>query len=63
VLIDPEVLETLPENVLMGGMAEVVKYGCIRDPEILEIVSKPDWKSRLGELIERCVKIKIEVVE
>jgi 3-dehydroquinate synthase len=63
VLIDPEVLETLPESVLLAGMAEVVKYGCIRDPGILEIVSKPDWKSRLGELIERCVGIKIKVVE
>jgi 3-dehydroquinate synthase len=63
VLIDPEVLDTLPENVFRAGMAEVVKYGCIRDPEILEIVSKPDWKSRLGELIERCVGIKIKVVE
>lgn len=63
VLIDPEVLETLPESVLQAGMAEVVKYGCIRDPEILEIVSKPDWRDRLGELIGRCVIIKIKVVE
>ena len=63
VLIDPDVLDTLPENILLAGMAEVVKYGCIRDPEILEIVSEPDWKKRLGELIERCVGIKIQVVE
>jgi 3-dehydroquinate synthase len=57
------VLDTLPENILLAGMAEVVKYGCISDPEILEIVSEPEWKNRLGELIERCVTIKIEVVE
>ncbi len=31
VLMDPEVLDTLPLPVFMEGMAEVVKYGCIRD--------------------------------
>lgn len=63
VLIDPEVLNTLPERVFKAGMAEVIKYGCIRDPEILDMVSKDDYKDRIIELIERCVRIKIQVVE
>lgn len=63
VLIDPEVLETLPEEVFRAGMAEVVKYGCIWDPEILELVSAEDYKKQMIELIERCVSIKIKVVE
>lgn len=62
VLIDPEVLDTLPEAVYKAGMAEVVKYGCISDPEILDLVSNHD-KKRIAELIERCVRIKIDVVE
>jgi 3-dehydroquinate synthase len=62
VLIDPEVLETLPEAVYRAGMAEVIKYGCIWDPEILDLVVG-DYKSRMIELIERCVSIKIKVVE
>jgi len=65
VLIDPEVLNTLPENVFKAGMAEVIKYGCISDPEILDMVSKDDYNEAEmpTELIERCVRIKIKVVE
>jgi 3-dehydroquinate synthase len=63
VLIDPEVLDTLPEEVFRAGMAEVIKYGCIWDPEILELVSSKDYKKHMIELIERCVSIKIKVVE
>lgn len=63
VLIDPEVLSTLPERVFKAGMAEVIKYGCISDPEILDMVSKYDDNDRIIELIERCVRIKIKVVE
>lgn len=63
VLIDPDVLDTLPEEVFRAGMAEVVKYGCIWDPEILELVSAEDYKKQMIELIERCVSIKIKVVE
>ena len=34
VLIDPNVLDTLPENEFRAGMAEVVKHGIIRDKEL-----------------------------
>ena len=63
VLIDPEVLETLPESIFIAGMAEVIKYGCIWDREILNTVLKQDYKKQLEKLIERCVSIKIKVVQ
>lgn len=63
VLIDPELLNTLPERIFTAGMAEVIKYGCIWDPEILDIVSQEDYKNKISELIERCIRIKIKVVE
>ncbi|MEL7654457.1 MAG: 3-dehydroquinate synthase [Bacillota bacterium] len=63
VLIDPEVLETLPESIFTAGIAEVIKYGCIWDKEILNTVLEPDYKNQLEELIEKCVVIKIKVVE
>ena len=63
VLIDPEVLDTLPEDVFRAGMAEVIKYGCIWDPAILDLVSADDYKNKMIKLIERCVAIKIKVVE
>jgi len=34
VLIDPNVLKTLPDREFRAGMAEVIKYGVIWDPEL-----------------------------
>lgn len=34
VLVDPDLLRTLPPRQLRTGLAEVVKYGVIQDPEI-----------------------------
>ena len=36
VLIDPDVLESLPRRQLAAGFAEVVKYGLIDDPEFFD---------------------------
>ncbi len=71
VLIDPAVLDSLPEHIFTGGMAEVIKYGCIWDEEILDLARKESGstvdskreKEKLESLIARCVAIKIRVVE
>lgn len=62
VLIDPAVLQTLPDATFADGMAEVIKYGYIANPTILEMVSQPDYKARIGDVIYECVKIKRDVV-
>ena len=36
VVVDPDVLRSLPDRDLRAGMAEVVKYGFIADPELLQ---------------------------
>ena len=43
VLIDPNVLASLPDSTFADGMAEVVKYGYISNREILTMVSQPDY--------------------
>ena len=69
VIIDPDVLKTLPKNTFTDGMAEVIKYGCIRDPQILDMIGEMglngyDKKdAEITELIERCIRIKTDVVE
>lgn len=60
VLIDPDVLSTLPEHTLTDGMAEVIKYGYIADASILDLIS--DYRAHLEELICACVQIKCDVV-
>lgn len=67
VLIDPEVLSTLPEHFIIDGMGEVIKYGCIKDAALFDKLcsraSFEDLKPDLPEIIARCVDIKRMVVE
>ena len=40
VLIDTDTLNTLPDRELASGVAEIVKYGLIRDAELFEWLEK-----------------------
>lgn len=67
VLIDPNVLNTLPEHFIRDGMGEVIKYGCIFDKELFQqLLSKHSFeelKPDLTKIIYRCVDLKRQVVE
>lgn len=67
VLIDPQVLDTLPQRFITDGMGEVIKYGCIKDAALFETLSAhrsfEDLKEQLASIIYRCVDIKRIVVE
>ena len=67
VLIDPDVLETLPERYVTDGMGEVIKYGCIKDRKLFELLEKcgsyENLKEHLTDVIATCVDIKRRVVE
>jgi 3-dehydroquinate synthase len=63
VLIDPALLETLPEREFRCGMAEVIKYGAIRSVPLFEnLAHKPDT-AELAKIIAQCCRIKSEIVE
>lgn len=67
VLIDTDTLSSLPARERRAGMGEVVKYGLIRDPELLSFVTghgerliqKPD---AVAHIIRRSCEIKADVV-
>ena len=59
VLCDPETFATLPEEEYANGMAEVIKYGFIRDKELLDILQQPFDEE---EVIARCVQSKADIV-
>src|SRR5260221_6374740 len=61
VIADTGKLETLPERVKNEGFAEVIKYGVIAQPNLLDTLSQPDL-SDLGPLIADCVSIKARIV-
>ncbi len=65
VLMDADVLQTLPADVFADGMAEVIKTACIKDADLfakLETGHMED-KTFLEEVIAACVSIKRDVVE
>jgi 3-dehydroquinate synthase len=68
VLCDLDTLRTLPGRDYRAGLAEVVKYGFIADPGILDLIeAAPDavvasGNDREAELIERSVRVKADVV-
>ena len=58
VLIDSVFLKTLPEREILSGMAEMLKYGFIADPNLMQ-VNKENYK----DFIFRAGEIKREIVE
>ncbi len=68
VLCDLSTLRTLPRVELVAGLGEVIKCGFIADPAILDLVEahEPDELTAdspvLRELVERAIRVKIEVV-
>lgn len=68
VLIDPEVLNTLPDREFQAGMAEVIKYGVIWDAQLFEQMEQSDRLERnpntdlLNTIISRSCQAKADVV-
>ena len=68
VLVDSEVLASLPGREFRGGLAEVIKYGVIADPRLFAFLEQ-NMKAILGRdsralehVIRRSIEIKARVV-
>jgi len=68
VLIDPEVLRTLPPREYRAGLYEIVKAGVIRDAELFHVMDQcapavlAQEPATLERIIAAAVRIKAEVV-
>ncbi len=68
VYIDPDVLKTLPAPEILAGLAEVIKYGVIRDKDFFDFLQKNKNAvlqlelETIVSLIARCCEIKAQVV-
>ncbi|MDD2533215.1 MAG: 3-dehydroquinate synthase [Eubacteriales bacterium] len=60
VVLDPLVLRTLSRARMSEGMAEVIKYGLIRDERLFDQIESQTYD--LEWVLERCVRIKTTVV-
>ncbi|WP_449277426.1 3-dehydroquinate synthase [Leucobacter sp. GX24907] len=68
VVCDLDLLETLPKNEILAGFAEVVKYGFIAEPEILDIIEADVDRAtdpatpEFQRLVELSIGVKARVV-
>jgi 3-dehydroquinate synthase len=65
VVADLDTLKTLPAREFAAGLAEVIKYGAIKDKALFDRVArgvKPE-DDDLEELVGKCVQIKARIVE
>ncbi len=62
VLCDTDVLKTLPDEIFADGCAEVIKYGYLGDPTLLNMLEK-DFRDDPEQVIARCIADKRDVVE
>lgn len=68
VFADLDMLKTLPDREFSAGMAEVIKYGVIRDKPFFYFLEKNIKKIKdkdtetLAMIVQRCCEIKAEVV-
>lgn len=69
VLADIDALASLPERDFKSGVGEVLKYACVLDERLRDMILEDSdaLLSRdsdlLEKLVERCVQIKAEVIE
>lgn len=63
VLIDPNLLKTLPPRQIASGLAEAIKMALTSDRELFELFETQDIEPNLEKIILRSLNIKKKVVE
>ncbi|MGI6752443.1 MAG: 3-dehydroquinate synthase [Anaerovoracaceae bacterium] len=66
IFIDPGFIRTLPDHLLADGMAEVIKYACVSDPDLFsDLMARAATREAGGleSIIYRCALIKKQALE
>lgn len=63
VIIDPNVLDTLPKRQISNGLAEAIKAGIIADEELFELFERKDYMKSIEQIIEKALLFKRSVVQ
>ncbi len=61
VITDSSLLATLPVRYAKDGISEIIKYGCIHDASLFEVLENRHFN--MDELIKKCCTIKTSYVE
>lgn len=66
VICDSNVLSTLSDEIMSDGMAEAIKYGMIRDPELFDLIASHKLENVneiIDDIVYKSISIKRDVVE
>lgn len=66
VICDSDVLSTLSDEIMSDGMAEAIKYGMIRDPELFDLIASHKLENVneiIDDIVYKSISIKRDVVE
>ncbi|MBU1151479.1 3-dehydroquinate synthase [Patescibacteria group bacterium] len=63
IFVDPTHLKTLPQKQIRNGLAEVIKYGVIKDKKLFEYLEKNIKNPDMNKIIAQSVKIKSQIVQ
>lgn len=63
VIVDPDVLKTLPDRQISNGLAEVIKMAATSDEELFSLLENNELDSVLEEVIYKSLNIKKLVVQ
>jgi len=63
VIVDPDVLTTLPSRQIANGLAEAVKMGLILDEELFALFEEEEPMAQIDEIIRRALEGKRYVVQ
>ncbi len=63
VVIDPDVLKTLPDRQISNGLAEAIKIGLTTDKSLFELFENGDYRDNIDLIIEKSITAKKNIVE
>jgi 3-dehydroquinate synthase len=70
IVLDPDLLATLPEREYRSGLAEVIKYGFLRSPELLtqlreagDLETLRNRPETVDAIVRHCAELKADLVE
>ena len=63
VIVDPDVLSTLPKRQIANGLAEALKMALTSDAELFALFERGEAVEKIDTVIERSLRIKKSIVE
>ncbi|MEM7403135.1 MAG: 3-dehydroquinate synthase [Myxococcota bacterium] len=63
ILLDPQLLQTLPPAHLKCGVAEIIKHALLADTTLLHMLQQPNCCLHNEQLLQRAIAVKVALVQ